>query len=94
MLKSHIPYQGRLHSLDVLRGFDMFFIMGGDALLLYLCWQFPGTWMDAISPHVPFWAVWPNTPEGWQSVALAAGYVAVCWIFLYFLHRKRIYLKV
>lgn len=27
---------GRLYSLDALRGFDMFFIMGGDALLLAL----------------------------------------------------------
>lgn len=51
------PFQGRLHSLDVLRGFDMFFIMGGDALLLYFCWQFQGTWLDAIPPQLghPAW---------------------------------------
>ena len=42
-MKSHTPFQGRLHSLDVLRGFDMFFIIGGDALQLYLCWHFSGT---------------------------------------------------
>ena len=56
-MKSHTPFQGRLHSLDVLRGFDMFFIMGGDALLLYLCWHFSGTWMDVVAPQLghPTW---------------------------------------
>lgn len=33
----------RLLSLDVLRGFDMFFIMGGDALFLFLGMLFPET---------------------------------------------------
>ena len=30
----------------------------------------------------------------WGAVVLAAGYIAVCWLFLYFLHRKGVYLKV
>lgn len=33
----------RLMSLDTLRGFDMFFIMGGDALFITLCALLPGT---------------------------------------------------
>ena len=33
-------------------------------------------------------------PEGWNMVMWQAGYVIVCWIFLYFLYRKRIFLKV
>lgn len=47
----------RLHSLDVLRGFDMFFIMGGDVLLLSLCWLFPGSWADCVAAQLghPAW---------------------------------------
>ncbi len=37
----------RLLSLDTIRGFDMFFIMGGDALFLTLGALFPGTVMHA-----------------------------------------------
>ena len=33
-------------------------------------------------------------PGEWENVALQVGYVAVCWLFLYFLHRKGVYLKV
>lgn len=47
----------RLRSLDVLRGFDMFFIMGGDALLLSLCWLYPGSFTDAVAAQLghPAW---------------------------------------
>lgn len=38
--------QRRLFSLDALRGFDMFFIMGGDALFLCLGALFPGTVLE------------------------------------------------
>lgn len=33
-------------------------------------------------------------PPEWGAVILSAGYVAVCWLFLYFLHRKQVFLKV
>ena len=33
-------------------------------------------------------------PEAWGAVVLQIGYIAVCWAFLYFLHRKGVYLKV
>jgi len=33
-------------------------------------------------------------PEEWGAVVLSAGYVAVCWLFLYFLYKKQIFLKV
>ena len=36
----------RLMSLDVLRGFDMFFIMGGEALFFCLATLFPGTVLE------------------------------------------------
>ena len=33
-------------------------------------------------------------PEGWKVVVWQAGYVAICWTFLYFLYRKKTFLKV
>ena len=31
---------------------------------------------------------------GWDAVVLQLGYIAICWAFLYFLHKRKIYLKV
>ena len=33
-------------------------------------------------------------PDQWAAVLMDAGYVAVCWLFLYFLYKKKIFLKV
>ena len=33
-------------------------------------------------------------PPAWGTVLLSAGYIAVCWFFLYFLYRKNVFLKV
>jgi predicted acyltransferase len=33
-------------------------------------------------------------PDSWETVVLKAGYVTVCWLFLYFLYKKKIFLKV
>lgn len=33
-------------------------------------------------------------PEAWGSVILSAGYVAACWLFLYFLYKKKTFLKI
>lgn len=33
-------------------------------------------------------------PEPWAEVLLNTGYVAICWLFLYFLYKKQIFLKV
>ena len=35
-----------------------------------------------------------HLPEEWGTLLLKAGYVAVCWLFLYILYRKKIFLKV
>lgn len=39
----------RLRSLDVLRGFDMFWIIGGEALIIALAKSTGWTWMDKLS---------------------------------------------
>ena len=33
-------------------------------------------------------------PEASQPFFTSAAYIAVCWLFLYFLYRKRVFLKV
>ena len=33
-------------------------------------------------------------PTAWEELLLRAGYIAVCWLFLYFLYRKKVFLKV
>lgn len=33
-------------------------------------------------------------PGAWEAVGLRLGYVAVCWLFLYFLYKKNVFLKV
>ena len=33
-------------------------------------------------------------PAGWGRLLLCVGYITVCWLFLWFLHRKNVHLKV
>lgn len=33
-------------------------------------------------------------PETWGAVLLAAGYLAVCWLFLFFLYKHKVFLKI
>ena len=47
-MKQKFPYK-RLESLDALRGFDMFFIMGGAGLLAALAQWFPGSFTEALA---------------------------------------------
>jgi predicted acyltransferase len=35
-----------------------------------------------------------HLPEEWGALLLKVGYVMVCWIFLYILYRKKVFLKV
>ncbi len=48
----NVKSKERLMSLDTLRGFDMFFIMGGDALFVSLCALFPGTLLASWSSQM------------------------------------------
>ena len=148
----------RLASLDAVRGFDMFFIMGGEGLLANLAALFGhpefrhtldhAAWdgfhfMDTVFPtflFLAFYAVidvlgfvkwsfplkvigmnpiaiylgqavigarqandflfgwsWRHLPPAYgelQSVMVCLGYILVCWLFLYFLYRKKTFLKV
>ena len=120
---------GRLASLDALRGFDMFWIMGGDALLVAVLglfgiangWDLIGhvewhglhfedfifpTFLFMAGASFPFSAaksrergmspaliyVWVR-PVGARIVS-AATYIALCWLFLLWLYRRKVFLKI
>ena len=51
----HTEPQKRLYSLDALRGFDMFWITGGGALITYLSQKTGATWLEVQMEHVE-WA--------------------------------------
>jgi predicted acyltransferase len=56
--RTEVPVRGRLASLDALRGFDMFWITGGEELVHSLFRVFPHPWTEALDrqfQHVP-WA--------------------------------------
>ena len=33
-------------------------------------------------------------PDQWEAVVMKLGYVMICWVFLYILYKKKIFLKV
>lgn len=68
-----------------------FKVIGMNSITIYLAQaiiSFSGVsrfFLGGIAAHVP---------EAWGSVILSCGYVAVCWLFLYFLYRKNTFLKI
>ena len=121
----------RLASLDALRGFDMFWIMGGDALLvavlgssallfalfywlvdvkgwqgwsfffrvigvnsitIYLAQRLIGFRMVNNNLVVPFLKLVPC--DGFVRIVSAATYIALCWLFLLWLYRRKVFLKI
>jgi predicted acyltransferase len=85
----------RVTSLDALRGFDVFWIIGGEEIFhrLRTIRRNPKTgWIDRQLTHVP-WAgfhfygmIFP--------MFLSAGALMASWLFLWFLHRHPILLRV
>ncbi|MCQ2239707.1 MAG: DUF5009 domain-containing protein [Bacteroidaceae bacterium] len=74
------------------RGWDKFFVViGMNSITIYLAQAFiPFT---QISRNV-FGGLASLFPENWAAVVIYAGYIAVCWLFLYFLYKKKVFLKV
>ena len=64
------------------------------ALLLLGSWALTA---NVVAPDAPAHAIFDGVvklcPTGLGNVIFAAGYVAVCWLFLLFLHRKNVFLK-
>lgn len=80
--------------VDVLhfRKWTLFFtVIGTNSITIYLAQEFVdfSYTSDALFGGIARWM-----PEAAQPLTGAAGYIAVCWGFLYFLYRQRIFLKV
>lgn len=74
------------------KGWTLFFrVVGMNSITIYLAQQIVG--FGGISKFF-FGGVAGLFPESVAAVIMAAGYVAVCWLFLYFLYRKQVFLKV
>jgi predicted acyltransferase len=74
------------------RGWILFFVViGMNSITIYLAQHFIN--FQYISNRV-FGGLIGMTPEAIQPFFNAAGYVAICWLFLYFLYKKKVFLKV
>lgn len=80
--------------VDVLewRGWTLFFrVVGMNSITIYLAQHF----LDAQKPvKTIFGGVLALAPENFYALAYWAAYVLVWWLFLYFLYRHKIFLKV
>ena len=83
------------HWLIDVKGFrrcTLFFkVIGLNAITIYFGQSLVGFWR---TNERLFTYVSKLCPGPWPAVVTAAGYVAVCWAFLYFLYRRKIFLKV
>ena len=80
--------------VDVLgfRRWAFFFtVIGMNSITIYMAQRVIGFWH---ARDFLFGGLASLFPEAWGDVVLQLGYIAVCWLFLYFLHRRGVYLKV
>ena len=68
-----------------------FQVIGLNAITIYLAQAIVGVRQ---SKDMLFTWIASFFPARWDAVVLQFGYVAICWAFLYFLHKQRIYLKI
>ncbi|MCB0632878.1 MAG: DUF5009 domain-containing protein [Saprospiraceae bacterium] len=68
-----------------------FQVIGLNSLTIYLAYRF----IDfRRTSYLLFGGAYEPTPEPWHEVWQALGALALVWLFLYFLYRKRIFLKI
>lgn len=80
--------------VDVLefRRWTFFFtVIGMNSITIYMAQRVIGFWGAS---KFLFGGLASLFPEARGAVVLQIGYITVCWLFLYFLHRKGVYLKV
>ena len=80
--------------VDVLgwRKWAFFFtVIGMNSITIYMAQRVIGF---RVARDFLFGGIASLVPDSWGAVVLELGYVAVCWLFLYILHRKGVYLKV
>lgn len=75
-----------------IRKWTLFFtVIGMNSITIYLAQRIIGFNKSA---EFFFTGLTGLLPENAQPLIQSAGYIAVCWVFLYFLYRHRIFLKV
>ena len=74
------------------RGWCYFFkVVGVNSITIYLAQRFIS--FGDISRYFTA-GLASHLPDGWGAVLISVGYITVCWLLLYFLDRKGVYLKV
>lgn len=74
------------------RGWSFFFrVIGMNSITIYMAQQIIGFNQ---ARKFFFGGLISYCPDGWRAVASSATYILVCWAFLFFLYRKKIFLKV
>ena len=68
-----------------------FQVIGLNSITIYMAQQLIR--FDVVS-GVAFGGVAGLLPDRWGAVVLAIGYIAVCWLFLWLLYRRNVFLKV
>ena len=68
-----------------------FQVVGMNSITIYLAQQFIG--FNRISKFF-LGGVAGFLPGQWNALVIQLGYIAACWLFLYFLYRKNVFLKV
>ena len=91
---SFVAFAAFYYLIDV-RGWwrrTLFFeVIGRNSITIYLAQALIPV---SVIAHNLFGGAAALLPSAWGEVLLKVGYVVLCWSFLYFLHRNRIYLKV
>ena len=89
-----IPFGLFFYIIDVLgwRKWTLFFtVIGMNSITIYLAQRFI---RFSYTSEAIFGGLAKLMPETAQPLVSAIAYIAVCWGFLYFLYRQRIFLKV
>ncbi|HEX5023661.1 MAG TPA: DUF5009 domain-containing protein, partial [Agriterribacter sp.] len=68
-----------------------FKVIGMNSLAIYLAYQFID--FNYSSERI-FKSVYMYAPEKWQEVFQALGATILVWLFLYFLYKKKIFIKI
>ncbi|WPP48675.1 acyltransferase family protein [Catalinimonas niigatensis] len=68
-----------------------FKVIGMNSLTIYLAYRFINF---GNTSRLLFGGIYAPTPEAWHEVFQAFGALALVWLFLYFLYRKKLFLKI
>ena len=68
-----------------------FTVIGMNSITIYMAQRVIGF---RVARNFLFGGLASLAPQGWGDVVLQTGYIAVCWLFLYFLYRQKVFLKV